>query len=124
MVRIDKYLWAVRLFKTRTLASEACKKERVLIGGKPVKASRVININDIFSIKEPPTFREYKILNVSEKRMGAKLVPDFLQEITSEENLEVLKLTKLANKLNRPHGAGRPTKKERRELDRVVLNQI
>ena len=120
MVRIDKYLWAVRLFKTRSIASEECKKGRVLIGGQSVKSSRVVNIGDIVSIKDPPIFHEYKVLDVTEKRMGAKLVPDFIVEITSEDQLEILKLTKLANKLNRQHGLGRPTKKERRDLDSFI----
>ncbi|MCL2074202.1 MAG: S4 domain-containing protein [Marinilabiliaceae bacterium] len=123
MIRIDKYLCAVRLYKTRTIASEACKKERVLIGGKPVKPSRTINVGEIIFVKEPPTFREYKILDISEKRMGAKLVPNFLEEITSEENLEILKLTQLSNKMNRQHGTGRPTKKERRELEIFLTNE-
>ena len=120
MVRIDKYLWAVRLFKTRSIASEECKKGRVLVGGQAVKSSRVVNIGDIVSIKDPPIFHEYKVLDVTEKRMGAKLVPDFIVEITSEDQLEILKLTKLANKLNRQHGLGRPTKKERRDLDSFI----
>ena len=120
MVRIDKYLWAVRLFKTRSIASEECKKGRVLVGGQAVKSSRVVNIGDIVSIKDPPIFHEYKVLDITEKRMGAKLVPDFIVEITSEDQLEILKLTKLANKLNRQHGLGRPTKKERRDLDSFI----
>ena len=120
MVRIDKYLWAVRLFKTRSIASEECKKGRVLVGGQAVKSSRVVNIGDIVSIKDPPIFHEYKVLDVTEKRMGAKLVPDFIVEITSEDQLEILKLTRLANKLNRQHGLGRPTKKERRDLDSFI----
>ena len=106
MFRIDKYLWAVRLFKTRSLASEACKKGKVLVAGQPVKSSRIVSVNDIISIKDPPISREYKVLNVTENRMGAKLVPDYLQEITSEEQLETLKLTKLANKFNRQQGTG------------------
>ena len=120
MIRIDKYLWAIRLFKTRTIASEACKKGKILVGGQPVKSSRIININDIISIKDPPITREYKVLDVTEKRMGAKLVPDFITEITPDDQLEILKLTKLANKLNRPQGSGRPTKKDRRELDEFL----
>jgi len=110
----------VRLFKTRTLASEECKKGKVLVNGQPAKSSRTININDIISIREAPIFREYKILDISEKRMGAKLVPDYILEITNENNLEMLKLTKLANKHNRQQGTGRPTKKDRRELDRML----
>ena len=120
MVRIDKYLWAVRLFKTRSLASEACKKGQVLVAGQTVKSSRTGTINDIISIKEPPISREYKILNVAENRMGAKLVSDYLQEITTEAQLEMLKLTKLANKFNRQQGTGRPTKKDRRDLDEFL----
>jgi len=119
MIRIDKYLWAVRLFKTRTLASEACKKGKILIGGQPVKSSRIVNVNDVISIKDPPILREYKVLDVAEKRMGAKLVPDFIIEITAADQIEMLELTKLSNKLNRPQGTGRPTKKERRELDEL-----
>jgi ribosome-associated heat shock protein Hsp15 len=120
LIRIDKYLWAVRLFKTRTLATEACKKGKVLVGGQPIKSSRIVCINDIISIKDPPIIREYKVLNVTENRMSAKLVPDFLTEITSEDQLEMLKLTKLANKFNRQQGTGRPTKKERRDLEEFL----
>lgn len=122
MIRIDKYLWAVRLFKTRTLASEACKKGKILIGGQSVKSSRIVNVNEIISIKDPPVVREYKVLDVTEKRMSAKLVPDFITEITTEAQLEILKLTKLANKFNRQQGTGRPTKKDRRELDEFLDN--
>ena len=122
MIRIDKYLWAVRLFKTRTLASEACKKGKILIGGQSVKSSRIVNVNEIISIKDPPVVREYKVLDVTEKRMSAKLVPDFITEITTEAQLEILKLTKLANKINRQQGTGRPTKKDRRELDEFLDN--
>ncbi|MDR2927144.1 MAG: RNA-binding S4 domain-containing protein [Cytophagaceae bacterium] len=124
MIRIDKFLWAVRLFKTRSLASEACQKGRVLMGSQTVKPSRTVNSGDIIAIKEPPAVREYKVLDVSEKRMGAKLVADFLIEVTPSENLEMIELAKLANKLNRQHGLGRPTKKERRELDNFMNGEV
>jgi ribosome-associated heat shock protein Hsp15 len=124
LVRIDKYLWAIRLFKTRSIATEACKKGKVLMGGLPVKSSRMVKKNDVISIKEPPILRSYKVLAVSEKRMGAKLTPDFVEEVTPADELELLKLTKLANQLNRQRGLGRPTKKDRRDLDSLFDNDF
>lgn len=116
-IRIDKYLWAVRLFKTRSIATEACKKGKVLMDGLPVKSSRMIKAGDVISIKEPPITKQYKVLDLSGKRMGAKLTVDFLKDITPDEELEILRLTRIANQLNRPRGMGRPTKKERRDID-------
>ncbi len=116
-VRIDKFLWSVRLFKTRSIATEACKKDKVLIDNVPVKSSRMIKVGDIISIKEPPILKQYEVLDVAEKRMGAKLVPDFIREVTPPEDLEILRLTQIANSMNRPRGLGRPTKKDRRDLD-------
>jgi ribosome-associated heat shock protein Hsp15 len=115
--RIDKYLWAVRLYKTRSIATEACKKGKVLMDGLPVKSSRMIKPGDVICIKEPPITKEYKVLDVSGKRMGAKLTADYIKDITPDEELEILRLTKIANQLNRPRGMGRPTKKERRDID-------
>jgi len=118
-VRIDKYLWAVRLFKTRSIATEACKKGKILIDNMPVKSSRMIKKGDVISIKEPPITKQYKVLDISAKRMGAKLTPDFIKDITPEEELEILRITNLANQLNRPRGMGRPTKKDRRDIDHL-----
>lgn len=118
-VRIDKYLWAVRLFKTRSLAAEACKKGRVIIDEQPVKSSRVIRRGDKVSIKEPPAVKTYKILDLSEKRMGAKLVPGYLEDITPKEELDLLEMARMTQKLSRPRGTGRPTKKDRRDLDNL-----
>jgi len=117
LVRIDKFLWAVRLFKTRSLATEECKKGRVLIDGMPVKSSRMIKKGDEISVKESPIFRTFKVIDVTDKRMGAKLTPGFIVDITTEDQLELLELTNMANKLNRQRGLGRPTKKDRRELN-------
>jgi ribosome-associated heat shock protein Hsp15 len=116
-IRIDKYLWAVRLFKTRSIATEACKKGKVLMDGLPVKSSRMIKAGDVISIKEAPITKQYKVLDISGKRMGAKLTPDYVKDITPDEELEILRLTKIAQQLNRPRGMGRPTKKERRDID-------
>ena len=117
VVRIDKFLWAVRLFKTRSLAIEACKKGKITMGGLPVKSSRVVKRGDVIAIKEPPIMRQYEVIALAEKRMGAKLTPDFIKEVTSAEELEILRLTKIANSMYRGRGLGRPTKKERRDLD-------
>lgn len=77
-VRIDKWMWAVRLFKTRTIAADACKKGRVMMGGTNVKASKMIRINDVIQIKRPPVVYSFKVIGLSENRMGAKLVPEFM----------------------------------------------
>ncbi len=118
-VRIDKFLWAVRLFKTRSLAAEACKKGRVMIDDQLVKSSRQIRRGDKISIKVPPAVKTYKILDLSEKRMGAKLVPDYLEEITPKDELDLLEKARMVRKMDRPKGTGRPTKKERRDLDQL-----
>ncbi len=118
-VRIDKFLWAVRLFKTRSKAAEACGKGRILVAGQPVKSSRALRPGDEFSIKVPPAVKRYKVLDVSEKRMGANLVEGFIEDITPKEELELLEMARLAQKMNRPKGQGRPTKKERRDLDQL-----
>ncbi|WP_244824831.1 MULTISPECIES: RNA-binding S4 domain-containing protein [Carboxylicivirga] len=118
-VRIDKYLWAVRLFKTRSIAAEACKKGKVMISGMPVKSSRLIKVGDEIDIRIPPIVRRFKVLDVAEKRMGAKLTPDFVRDITPPDQIELLELSKLASNANRARGLGRPTKKDRRDLERL-----
>lgn len=116
-VRIDKWMWAVRLFKTRTLAAEACKKGKVLIGNVQVKPSRNIKAGDIIGIKKNPVLYSFKVLALSENRMNAKLVPDFMENVTTPDQLELIELGKIAGQLGRDRGTGRPTKKERRDLD-------
>ena len=118
-VRIDKFLWAVRLFKTRSIAAEACKKGRVQINGTAVKSSRTVKEGDTIDVKTPPITRTYKVLAVAEKRMGAKLVPDFIKDITPEDQLEILEMTRLAYSQGRRKGLGRPTKKDRRDIERL-----
>jgi ribosome-associated heat shock protein Hsp15 len=121
-VRIDKFLWAVRLFKTRSLAAEACKKGRITIDEQPVKSSRLVRRDDKVSIKVPPAVKTYKILDLSEKRMSAKLVPGYLEDITPTEELDMLDMARMTQNLSRPKGTGRPTKKDRRDLDNLNLN--
>ncbi len=118
-VRIDKWLWAVRIFKTRSIASEACKKGHVTIDDMPVKSSRVVKVGEIIGVRKPPITRKYKVKSLSGKRMGAKLVPDFMEDITPVEELELLEMQR-TNFYVRDRGAGRPTKKERRDLEQFT----
>ncbi|MBF0575848.1 RNA-binding S4 domain-containing protein [Dysgonomonas sp. GY617] len=119
-VRIDKWLWAVRLFKTRTLAVEACKKGRIMIQGTNIKPSRMIRVGDVVQIKKPPITYSFKVLDLSEKRMGAKLVPQFMEDATPQSEYEILELSKVSGFIDRDRGAGRPTKKDRRDLDDFI----
>jgi len=119
-VRIDKWLWAVRLFKTRSLAAEACKKGKVTINGVAAKPSRNVKVGEVLLIRKAPIVYSFKVLALAENRMGAKLVPDFMKNVTAKDQLEMLELMKLTGDLNRAKGLGRPTKKDRRELDSYV----
>ena len=119
-VRIDKWLWAVRVFKTRTVASDACKKGRVLIDNVSVKPSRMIRVGDIVQVRKPPVTFSFKVLDLSDKRMGAKLVPQFMENVTPPEQYEILELNKISGFVDRQRGTGRPTKKERRDLDQFT----
>ncbi len=116
-VRIDKWLWAVRLFKTRTLAVEACKKGRVLINGLTVKPSRMIKLEDVIQIKKAPITYSFKVLALTERRMGAKLVREYMENVTPQSEYDILEMTKISGFVDRARGEGRPTKKDRRELD-------
>ncbi len=119
-VRIDKWLWAVRLFKTRSIAAEACKSGKVIIGSTAVKPSRNVKVGDIVCIKRNPILFSFKVLALSENRMNAKLVIDFMENVTSADQLELIELAKLAGQTGRDRGTGRPTKKDRRELDDFI----
>lgn len=116
-VRIDKWLWAVRIFKTRTIAADACKKNRIAIGNTNVKPSKMIRVGDVIEVRRPPVTYSFEVLGLSDKRMGAKLVPDFMKNVTPPEALEVLELEKMAGFVDRARGTGRPTKKDRRDLE-------
>ena len=116
-IRIDKWLWAVRLYKTRSLASEECKKGKVMINGMNVKPSREIKEGETIQVRRPPITRSYKILAIAENRMAAKIVPEFMVETTPASELEILEMQKNMSIYNRERGTGRPTKKERRDLD-------
>ena len=116
-VRIDKWMWAVRLFKTRSLAADACKKGKMLLGGTAAKASRNIKVGDVIQVKRPPVTYSFKVLALSENRMGAKLVPDFMENVTPPEQLEALEMSRFSAFGVRDRGTGRPTKKDRRDME-------
>jgi ribosome-associated heat shock protein Hsp15 len=116
-IRIDKWLWAVRLYKTRSLASEECKKGKVMINGMNVKPSREIKEGETIQVRRPPITRSYKVLALAENRMAAKIVPEFMVETTPASELEILEMQKNMSIYHRVRGTGRPTKKERRDLD-------
>ena len=116
-VRIDKWLWAVRLFKIRSLAAEACKKGKVSVNGTTIKPSRSVRVGDVIGVKRNPVLFSFKVLALAENRMGAKLVPGFMENVTTPDQLELFEMGKLAAQHNRERGTGRPTKKERRDLD-------
>lgn len=118
-VRIDKWLWAVRLFKTRTLATEECKKGRVTIDGIAVKPSRIPKPGDIIKVRKNPVTYSYKVIGITGKRVGAKLVTEFCSDITPPEELKILEIRAQMSSFDRDRGTGRPTKKERRDLDRL-----
>jgi len=122
-IRIDKFLWAVRLFKTRSSASEACRKGKVLIGGIPVKPSRTISRGDIISVKRMPAIFTYQVIAAVEKRLPAKMVVNHISDITpEEEKARLLMARQPASFGYREKGAGRPTKKERRIIDNMLDN--
>ncbi len=118
-VRIDKYLWAVRLFKTRSQAAEACKKGKVLINELPVKPSREIKQNELFELKKSPVVYKYRVKQLLKNRVGAKLVADYLEDLTPADELYKLDVEKNMPYFKREKGTGRPTKKDRRDIDRL-----
>ena len=115
--RLDKWLWAARIFKTRTLASEACKKGRVSSNGTTLKASKIVKVGDVIDVKKPPITYSFRIKQAIEKRVGAKLIPDVLENVTRPDQYELLEINKISGFVNRARGTGRPTKKDRRSLD-------
>lgn len=115
--RIDKWLWAARIFKTRTLAADACKNGRVTVKGARVKASHSVREGDIIEVRKPPVTYSFRILRAVEKRVGAKLLPEILENITSPDQYELLEMSRMNGFVDRARGTGRPTKKERRAID-------
>ena len=115
--RIDKWLWAARIFKTRTIAADACKNGRVTLKGEKVKPSRNIKVGDVIDVRKPPLTYTFRVKRAIENRVGAKLVPEIMENITSPDQYELLEMTRISGFVNRAKGTGRPTKKDRRMID-------
>ena len=118
--RIDKWLWAARIVKTRSIAADACKNGRVTLNGVNLKPSRTIKEGDVVSVKKPPVTYSFKVLKTIEQRVGAKLLPEIYENITDPKQYELLQMSRISGFIDRAHGTGRPTKKERRALDAFV----
>lgn len=119
-MRIDKFLWCVRLFKTRSLATDAVRSEQVRLGERIVKASAEVRMGEVFAVREPPIWRSWEIIALPASRVGAKLVPALITETTSFTDLEKLEIARLAKAHFRDPGEGRPTKRDRRDMDRFT----
>lgn len=115
--RIDKWLWAARVYKTRTLASDACKNGRITINGALAKPSRTVKVDDQVGVKKSPITYTFRVLQAIEKRVGAKLLPEVFENITPPEQYELLEMNQISGFIDRARGTGRPTKKDRRALD-------
>ena len=115
--RIDKWLWAVRLYKTRSLATDACKNGRITINGTVVKPSKTIHEGDTITVRKPPITYTFRVLQAIENRVGAKLVPEMLENLTPKEQYDILEMNRVSGFVNPARGTGRPTKKDRRTLD-------
>ena len=118
--RIDKWLWAARIFKTRSIASDACKNGRVTINGVNVKPSHMIKEGETISVKKPPITYSFKVLKCIEQRVGAKLIPEIYENVTDAKQYELLEMSRISGFVNRARGTGRPTKKDRRSLDAFI----
>lgn len=122
--RIDKWLWAARIFKTRSMAAAACKKGQVSMNGAQLKPSRTVKPGDIVDVRKPPVTYSFKVKQTIEKRVGAKLIPEILENVTPPEQYELLEMNRISGFVNRAKGTGRPTKKDRRELEEFTTPEF
>ena len=118
--RIDKWLWAARIFKTRSIAADACKNGRVTIGGVNVKPSHTVKAGETVSVRKPPVTYSFKILKPIEMRVGAKLLPEIYENVTPDDQYELLEMNRISGFVDRARGTGRPTKKDRRAMDAFI----
>lgn len=118
--RIDKWLWAARIYKTRSIAATACKNNRISVGGTTVKPSHTVKAGDVVDVKKPPITYSFRILQPIEQRVGAKLLPEIYENITPKKQYELLEMSRISGFVDRAKGTGRPTKKDRREMDAFV----
>jgi ribosome-associated heat shock protein Hsp15 len=115
--RLDKWLWAARIFKTRSIAADACKNGRVTMKGVKQKPSKMIKEGEIVEVRKPPITYSFRVLKAVQNRVGAKLVPEVLENVTTPDQLELLEMHRISGFVGRARGTGRPTKKERRDLE-------
>ncbi|MFC2710456.1 RNA-binding S4 domain-containing protein [Hoylesella oralis] len=118
--RIDKWLWAARIFKTRSVAANACKNGRVTVGGINIKPSHTVKAGETVSVKKPPITYSFKILQPIEQRVGAKLIPEIYENVTDPKQYELLEMSRISGFVARARGTGRPTKKDRRAIDAFI----
>lgn len=123
-MRIDKFLWSIRFYKTRTIATEEIKKNRVSIGASVVKSSKEVKEGDVIKIRKNQIDYKIKVIQIPKSRIGAKLVPLHIQDVTDKEQYELLKMRKISQDYYRNKGEGRPTKKDRRDMDGYVENDV
>lgn len=123
-VRIDKWLWAVRLYKTRTIAAEACKKGRISMNGTNLKPSRTVKVGDVVQVRKSPITLSLKVVQAIENRVSAKLVPEMLEDMTPADQYELLEMTRVGGFVDRARGTGRPTKKDRRDLESFMDDDL
>jgi ribosome-associated heat shock protein Hsp15 len=121
-IRIDKFLWSVRIYKTRSIASDECRKGRIIINDIQVKPSRTVLKNEIIAVKKPPVIYSFRVIEPIENRVSAKLVEQFIEDLTSNEEKAKLDFWQAGGIVYRDKGTGRPTKKERRQIDRINDN--
>ena len=118
--RIDKWLWAARIFKTRSIAADACKNGRVTKNGMTMKPSHMVKVGEVVSVKKPPVTYSFRILKAIEQRVGAKLLPEIYENVTDPKQYELLEMSRISGFVDRARGTGRPTKKDRRAIDAFV----
>ncbi len=118
--RIDKWLWAARIFKTRSIAADACKNKRVSVDGVFVKPSHMVKVGNVVSVKKSPITYSFKIIDCIEQRVGAKMLPGIYENVTDAKQYELLEMSRISGFVDRARGTGRPTKKERRMLDDFI----
>ena len=120
IARVDKWLWAARIFKTRSIAAQACKNGRVTKGGVNIKPSHSVKVGDVIDVKKPPITYSFRILKTIEQRVGAKLLPEIYENVTAAAQYELLEMSRISGFIDRQKGTGRPTKKDRRAMDAFV----
>ena len=118
--RIDKWLWAARIFKTRSIAADACKNGRVVVNNANAKPSRPLKVGEVVNVRKPPVTYSFKVLKCIEQRVGAKLVPEIYENVTDPKQYELLEMSRISGFIDRQRGTGRPTKKDRRAMDAFV----